>query len=185
MKCNVDNTAVRVCTDDPAPPAFAPVDILSPTGLVEGSLRACTLLSRTCPPCGALKLLLSHDTSPGECRVMRIHIQQTCSLRSEYVWEGARDVANYCIVRKPRCVSVRARRHTRTHAHMHRLHPLHLCQQSSEDCPSRNWWRDSKRMFRGLRLGYSPWPTRLVIVYAIDCEHMDDPDYQEQVQLSP
>ena len=39
-------------------------------------------------------------------------------------------------------------------------------------------------MFRGLRLGNSPWPTRLVIVYAIDCENMDDHDYQEQVYLS-
>ncbi len=103
-----DNTAVRVCTDDPAPPAFAPVDILSPTGSVEGFFARIHFFffKYMSTRGGALKRLLSHYTSPGECRVMRIHIQQTCSLRTEYVWEGARDVANYCIVRQPRYVSV-------------------------------------------------------------------------------
>lgn len=46
----------------------------------------------------------------------------------------------------------------------------------------RNWWGQQDDMFRGLTLTKEHYiHYHLLLVYVIDCEMMDDPDYQEQV----
>lgn len=50
----------------------------------------------------------------------------------------------------------------------------------------RNWWRHDGDLFRGLQLKKHQYlGVRLMLVYAIDCEQMDDPDYQELVLRAP
>lgn len=102
----------------------------------------------------------------GECRVFRADVQDLFSLRIEYGWEGHRAVTNYMHCSPPKVTTKQLARQTEVGE------ALFI---------NRNWWMGTEKLFRGLALEDSPWPTRLGIVYAIDCEHMDDPAYQEQV----